>query len=402
MTEGDINFWDSLETLGHELLDREREIVQKRQPATEKAKTPTSENGESGSRGQVLRAIERLTETMIVALSKEQSPVLTYKDRRNSSNVSFDEDFGVVPSDTIAVKTVDFSAIKSTTRFARTLQVLAISYRLVQTNTYSTKRDVFYNNTKLFGSQRVLDTIVDDIACMLNVPRHSLHILATSKGCVAGDLTLVDSDGSFLDCSVASGGTMVPAHVQHITNLHSNAKFVLVVEKDATFQKLLDDGFCRKLAPCIMVTGKGVPDLNTRMLVHKLWKAFHIPVFALVDADPHGMEIMCTYKYGSMALSHEFHSLTVPTLKWLGVLPSDIRRLCIQEDVLLPMNDSDRAKARELLEKPFLSAEPLWKRELEEFLTRDRKAEIQSLISISPTFLTDVYIPNKIKFGGWI
>lgn len=34
--------------------------------------------------------------------------------------------------------------------------------------------------------------------------------------------------------------------------------------------------------------GKGIPDLNTRLLVKKLWDTFHIPVFTLVDADPHG------------------------------------------------------------------------------------------------------------------
>lgn len=34
----------------------------------------------------------------------------------------------------------------------------------------------------------------------------------------------------------------------------SSAKFVLIVEKDATFQKLLDDDFCTKLSPCIMIT----------------------------------------------------------------------------------------------------------------------------------------------------
>lgn len=101
----------------------------------------------------------------------------------------------------------------------------------------------------------------------------------------------------------------------------SSARFVLIVEKDATFQRLLDDDFCAKLSPCIMITvrfpsvfllfffgggglhphsstqssapacvdqGKGVPDVNSRLMVRKLWDTLHIPVFALVDADPHG------------------------------------------------------------------------------------------------------------------
>ena len=35
--------------------------------------------------------------------------------------------------------------------------------------------------------------------------------------------------------------------------------------------------------------GKGFPDMNTRLLLRRLWDVFSIPILALVDADPHGM-----------------------------------------------------------------------------------------------------------------
>ena len=38
--------------------------------------------------------------------------------------------------------------------------------------------------------------------------------------------------------------------------------YILVIEKDAVFQRLLEDSF-PSLAP-IMVTGKGMPDMATR------------------------------------------------------------------------------------------------------------------------------------------
>ena len=41
---------------------------------------------------------------------------------------------------------------------------------------------------------------------------------------------------------------------QPYTDIVSSAKFVMIVEKDATFQRLLDDNFCTKLSPCIMIT----------------------------------------------------------------------------------------------------------------------------------------------------
>ncbi|KAG5201720.1 hypothetical protein JEQ12_004483 [Ovis aries] len=205
------------------------------------------------------------------------------------------------------------------------LKILSMIYKLVQSNTYATKRDIYYTDSQLFGNQTVVDNIINDISCMLKVPRRSLHILSTSKGLIAGDLKYLEEDGTKVNCTRATA-VAVPSNIQGIQNLITDAKFLLIVEKDATFQRLLDDNFCNKMSPCIMVTGKGVPDLNTRLLVKKLWDTFHIPVFTLVDADPHGIEIMCIYKYGSMAMSFEAHNLTVPAIRWLGLLPSDIKR----------------------------------------------------------------------------
>lgn len=38
-------------------------------------------------------------------------------------------------------------------------------------------RDIYYNNTQLFGSQNSVDSIVDDISCLLKVPRRALHVV---------------------------------------------------------------------------------------------------------------------------------------------------------------------------------------------------------------------------------
>jgi meiotic recombination protein SPO11 len=92
-------------------------------------------------------------------------------------------------------------------------------------------------------------------------------------------------------------------------------RFIIVVEKDATFQRLLDENFSSVLGPCVIITGKGVPDLNTRQLVHRLWCELAVPVFALVDADPWGVEIMLTYRFGSMAMAWCCEPVAVPAMR---------------------------------------------------------------------------------------
>ncbi|XP_003463691.1 meiotic recombination protein SPO11 isoform X2 [Cavia porcellus] len=291
---------------------------------------------------------------------------------------------------------------KSVQKFALILKILSMIYKLVQSNTYATKRDIYYTDSQLFGNQTVVDNIIDDISCMLKLPRRSLHILSTSKGLIAGNLRYVEEDGTRVTCACGASAIAVPSNIQGIRNLITDAKFLLIVEKDATFQRLLDDNFCYKMSPCIMVTGKGTPDLNTRLLVRRLWELFHVPVLTLVDADPHGIEIMCIYKYGSMSMSFEAHNLTVPAIRWLGLLPSDIKRLNIPKDSLIPLTKWDQMKLDSILKRPYVTGQPFWRKEMELMADSKMKAEIQALNSLSSDYLSRVYLPNKLKFGGWI
>jgi len=45
--------------------------------------------------------------------------------------------------------------------------------------------------------------------------------------------------------------------------------------------------------------GKGFPDIITRLFVKQLSSKLNIPILALVDGNPFGMEIMCVYRFGS-------------------------------------------------------------------------------------------------------
>uniref|UniRef100_A0A8C9X847 DNA topoisomerase (ATP-hydrolyzing) n=1 Tax=Sander lucioperca TaxID=283035 RepID=A0A8C9X847_SANLU len=251
-----------------------------------------------------------------------------------------------------SVTSIRSDSPSSVHKFAQILKIFLVIYKLVQSNSYATKRDIYYNNTQLFGSQKTVDSIVDDISCMLKVPRRSLHVMATSKGLISGDLCYLEEDGTRIDCRSGSAG-------------------------------------------------KGVPDVNSRLMVRKLWDTLHIPIFALVDADPHGIEIMCIYKYGSVAMSFEAHNLTVPSVMWLGLLPSDLQRLRVPEDALIPLTKRDESKLSSLLKRPYLTSQPDWQKEMELMQQTQVKAEIQSLAAIAPDFLTNIYLPNKLRYGGW-
>ncbi|KAK9953956.1 hypothetical protein ABG768_016068 [Culter alburnus] len=354
------------------------------------------------SRQDVLARIENVIQTIVITVSKDEAPVLRVTKRSSWANVRFQKSVGLVLKADASVTALRCDCASSATKFALILKLLSVIYKLVQSDSYATKRDIYYNDPQLFGTQRTLDSIVDDVSCLLKVPRRSLHVLATSKGFISGDLCYLEEDGTKVDCNSSSTAVPVSSNVNGIRNIVSSAKFVLIVEKDATFQRLLDDDFCTRLSPCIIITGKGMPDVNSRLMVRKLWDALHIPVFALVDADPHGIEIMCVYKYGSLSMAFEAHSLTVPSVLWLGLLPSDIQRYRVPKETIIPFSQADEKKINSLRIRTYITCQPAWEREVEMMQRLKQKAEIQSLASIAPHFLTRVYLPNKLRYGGWI
>ncbi|KAI9360064.1 Spo11/DNA topoisomerase VI subunit A, partial [Zopfochytrium polystomum] len=236
-------------------------------------------------------------------------------------------------------------------------------------------RDVFYRDVAFFKSQINVDRAVDDLAATFGVPRHCLNIHAATKGLIAGPCLL----------HVANHPDPIPCHVPTLIpppsallriSLQPATRFVLVVEKEATFRSLVDAGFCRRQpggAYCVLVTGKGYPDVATRAAVRKL-EEMGLPVFALVDADPHGVDIWLCYKMGSKSMVFDAANLATPSVRWVGLKPSD---RAVPRNRLLPLTQRDKDKARAMLRRTDLAAPE--RRELSRMLWQNAKAEIQAV-----------------------
>ncbi|KAK7504043.1 hypothetical protein BaRGS_00004775 [Batillaria attramentaria] len=353
-------------------------------------------------REETLARIEAVCLTVTKAIARREIPELTFPSRSSWDVVSFSETGGIELPEERKLVRVRLDNKLSTKTFAFMIKVLGIVYRLVQEDKYCTKRDIYYQDPGLFGSQTVIDNVVDNVACMLEVPRWKLHVLATCKGLVAGDLQFYDGQGIHVDCSRTKMGVQIPAHDKDMQYLHTGARLVIVVEKDATFQKLLTDDFCHTYGRVILITGKGFPDVGTRLMLRRIWDNFHLPVLVLTDSDPHGVEIMLVYKYGSKNHAFENQFLAVPALKWLGILPSDLQRVPVRKETALVLSSGDLQKLTEMLQRPYVISNRALTHQLEEMIQTGVKAELQCLDSVDTSFLSSVYLPNKIHAGDWI
>lgn len=100
--------------------------------------------------------------------------------------------------------------------------------------------------------------------------------------------------------------------------------------------------------------GKGYPDLVTRSFLHKVHNTRPtMPIYALVDYDPDGINILRCYKWGSTALEHE-EEAKLPSLQWLGIKSRDLRGTPATPSVgsfhrLLQLTKRDRKLAGKLI-----------------------------------------------------
>ncbi|XP_071034586.1 meiotic recombination protein SPO11 isoform X2 [Parasteatoda tepidariorum] len=350
----------------------------------------------------LLKKIEDIFQDYVHKNSTKSLSVLALPNRKIWKNTSYTRERGLKLIENPILQKIGNRSGPSSQKLIKVMHVLTKIHSLIKSNTYRTKRELYYEDVTIFKSQKELDDILDDLACLLKTPKVQLHVLTTSKGCIAGHLKFKEAEGNYIDCSKTTQGILLPNDISSITYIQSDARFILLVEKSAVFQMLLDSNFIEEFQPCILITGKGFPDVNTREMLRKLWDVLEIPILGLVDADPYGIEILCVYKFGSMAMSFDVEKLAVPEIRWLGLLQTDIQRLKFPTAAVTPLTENDMKKAMALLSRPYIQNNIQWQRQIQLMLEQSVKAEIEGLSKLDSLFLSSIYLPNKIKYGGWI
>ncbi|KAH9855196.1 DNA topoisomerase IV alpha subunit [Lenzites betulinus] len=259
---------------------------------------------------------------------------------------------------------------------AQLFRTMDLMHEAVIDDIPTTKRDMYYKDVELFGSQSTVDKLVDDLAATFQLSRADLNVRASCKGLICGPS---------LKIHLRNGE--IPALVPHSEDIQrfevgNELAWVLVVEKEAVFQTL-----CRLRLTTygslpgkgLVITGKGYPDVATRQLVKTLSANLpsRIPILCLVDGDAYGIDILSVYKHGSKSMQHENENLAAPRIQWLGLWATELASLGIPKDALIPITKHDERKARSLLKREGAPAE--WRKELQHMLFSRRKAEIEVL-----------------------
>jgi DNA topoisomerase-6 subunit A len=375
----------------------------------------SSSNGSAGAavkltpRDKVTRQkLLSVAEGVLTAARKKREPAVAVP-LRSLSNVKYNRIKRIIEMGTAKSERGLFN-LSQAKSYMQTVLVTSGCKRLIDQAKTTSIRGLFYllkhtipgTKEETFADQDECDPIIEDVEVLLESLREELHLYAKKAGDLVGDITIVDR-GDEIDCSrMGSGGYGIPSIVeeQFVQFKNCKAKFILHVEKDTVWQRFNEDKFWRK-HNCILTHGGGQPPRGVRRLLHRLHNELKLPIYCLLDNDPWGYYIYSVIKQGSINLAFESKRMAVPEARFLGLRSKDFVRCGLSESVQIKLNDQDKKRADQIANYPWFTSKKGWQREIALMKKNDFKLEVEALISKDISYVTEVYVPERLDEEDW-
>jgi DNA topoisomerase-6 subunit A len=302
----------------------------------------------------------------------------------------------------------NFFNVAHAKKFLQTLEVAAVSKNLLEEGKHASLRDVFYmvkrtiphTKTNIVDEQTESDSALEDLELLTGNSREQLHVNANKMGSVSGKVVVEDA-GDEIDWSkMGSGGWSIPSNVEDIKFKKVNAKYVLYMEKAAVWERLHEDKFWDK-QNCIIMSSQGQSTRGIRRLLQRLSHEHKLPIYVLADFDPWGFYIYSVLKYGSINLAHMSKTMALPNARFLGITAEDIDKYGLKKH-LIAFKEVDVKRIKQLQNYEWFKNHKGWQKQFKLMLSMKAKAEIQALSSRGISFITDKYLPEKIKKGDFL
>ena len=270
---------------------------------------------------------------------------------------------------------------------------------------YMLKHTIEGAKENTFEEQGECDTIIEDVEVLLDSIREELHLYAENRGAMVGNITLIDR-GDTIDCArMGSGGYAIPSIVEPeiiaLDRKKCDAKFILHVEKGTVWQRFNEDRFWEK-HNCILTHGAGQPPRGVRRMLFRMHNELKLPIYCVLDNDPWGYYIYSVLKQGSINLAFESQRMAIPEAKYLGLRSIDYDRCDLSDSVKIALSENDRKRAKQIANYPWFEKKRPWQAEISRMLKNDFKLEVESLMSKDISYVTEVYVPERLAAKDWL
>ncbi|HET7824124.1 MAG TPA: DNA topoisomerase IV subunit A [Anaeromyxobacter sp.] len=352
--------------------------------------------------------IEKLADAVLKTVKGGKNPFVEIP-IRSLANVKFNEKRRLIELGTQKQKRYFFN-VSMAKKFMQTFLVSDACKELIDSGKTTSIRDLYYitkhtiGDTKqnTFEEQDESDPVIEDLEVALDALREELHLFASRKGSMVGPITIRDSGDTIDLRRMGSGGWAVPSIVEEnvIEFVRHEAKYILLIEKDAVWTRFNEDKYWKR-ERCIILQGGGQPPRGVRRLVQRLHSELKLPVYVLVDNDPWGFYIYSVMKQGSINLAYESMRMAVPDARFVGLSSFDKATYKLPSNVAIKMDDGDVSRAKQMLAYPWFQAKR-WQDEIQEMVRSGQKYELEALSRRGISFITEEYLPKKLKDRDWL
>jgi DNA topoisomerase VI subunit A len=319
--------------------------------------------------------------------------------------------------------------VASVQKMSRAIFLLEILLRNIDTGAVNTKRELYYiskgeikHNPELkpldFADQDESDSVIDFICEMLECYREELNCFANDRGgqTYSNQLVVTETlpDGGKAVVDLGSLGTtpFQPKNRPQSLSLKAKKKidFCLVVESEGTANTFVANGFCKR-NNAILMGAQGVPSNAVRGWCKLIQDQLKVPIYFFGDLDAYTLQnIFRTLKAGSAASLIRNSDFSAPDVRFLGVLPEDIKKYDLND---YPVKENDLQEARALKKaSDALKNDPFFKdrknrglsKILDWLLENKRRCEQQAYFTVDPRDPTmpEKIIVEKIKRGNYV
>tara|TARA_Y100000310_G_scaffold342564_1_gene446341 strand:- start:2384 stop:3460 length:1077 start_codon:yes stop_codon:yes gene_type:complete len=355
---------------------------------------------------KVKRALIGLGKKLVDQIKKKENPTLSLP-TRSLSNVKFNTKSKTLELGQNMTSRQFFNTAHSK-KFIQTIEVANVSKKLLDIDKNTSLRDVFYQvkrtipgtKVNVVDEQTETDKAIEDLELITGFSREQLHINANKNGSISGKV-IIEDKGDTIDWSkLGSGGWSIPSNVENIKFKKVDAKYILYMEKAAVWERLHEDKYWKK-NKCIIVSSQGQTTRGIRRLLQRLGEEFKLPIYVLTDYDPWGFYIYSVIKYGSISLAHISGKMAIPQVKFLGIMSKDIEKYGLHKH-FIKLSDKDIARIKQISNYDWFKDEKRWQKEFKQMKKYKAKAEIQALSARGISFISEKYLPEKIKNKDWI
>ena len=355
---------------------------------------------------KIKRALIGLGKRLVTQIKKKENPTIALPTRA-LSNVNFNQKTKTLELGQNMTSRQFFNTAHSK-KFIQTIEVANVSKKLLDINKNTSLRDVFYQvkrtipgtKVNVVDEQTETDKAIEDLELITGFSREQLHINANKNGSISGKVVIEDK-GDTIDWSkLGSGGWSIPSNVENIKFKKVDAQYILYMEKAAVWERLHEDKYWKK-NKCIIVSSQGQTTRGIRRLLQRLGEEFKLPIYVLTDYDPWGFYIYSVIKYGSISLAHISGKMAIPQVKFLGIMSKDIEKYGLQKH-FIKLSDKDISRIKQISNYDWFKDDKRCQKEFKAMSKYKAKAEIQALSARGITFISEKYLPEKIKNKDWI